>query len=232
MSALRDLRLPVADEPVEAVSATVHEPHRPRGAAVLLAHGAGSDKDSDSLVALAEAITGEGHLVVRVNLPYREAGARRRPPRADRAVPGYRQVLDAARREVAPRRAWVAGGKSYGGRVASMAAADGMDVAGLLFYGYPLHPPGKPERLRVAHWPEVAVPALFLQGTRDPFCDLALLQEHLGEHGGAPTLHVVEGGDHSLRVTGKAAHDGRPRSPVVVCRSLGTIVGPWLDALG
>ena len=231
MNALRDLRLPVADEPVDAVSGTVHEPRRPRGGAVLLAQGAGSDKDSDSLVALAEAIAGEGHLVVRVNLPYRQAGAKRRPPRADRAVPGYRQVLEAARREVAPRRAWVAGGKSYGGRVASMAAAEGMDVAGLLFYGYPLHPPGRQEKLRVAHWPDVAVPALFLQGTRDPFCDLGLLERHLGEHAGAPTLHVVEGGDHSLRITGRAASDGKPRSPEVVCRSLGPVVAAWLDAV-
>lgn len=231
MSATRELRLPVADEPVQAVSATVHEPARPRGPAVLLAHGAGSDKDGDSLVALAEAVTAAGHLAVRVNLPYREAGARRRPPRADRAVPGLRQILDAARREVGPRRAWVAGGKSYGGRVASMAVAAGADAAGLLFYGYPLHPPGKPERLRVAHWPDVAVPCLFLQGTRDPLCELELLERHLGELTGTPSLHVVEGGDHSLRVTGKAAPDGEPRSPVAVCRSLGPAVAMWLDGL-
>lgn len=232
MTGTRDLRLPVLGEVVPAVSATVHEPGRARGPALLVTHGAGSDKDGDSLVALADAIAATGTIVVRANLPYREAGAKRRPPRADRAVPGFRALLTAVRREVAPRRGWVAGGKSYGGRVASMAAAGGADVVGLLFYGYPLHPPGKPDRLRVAHWPEITVPSLFLQGTRDPFCDLELLERHLGELGGSPTLHVVEGGDHSLRVTGKAAPDGTPRSPVAVCRSLGPVVSTWLDGLG
>lgn len=229
MSDQRDLRLVVRDEAVPAVSATVHEPRRPSGPAVLLAHGAGSDKDGAPLVALAQAIAQEGYLVVRANLPYREAGAKRRPPRADRAVPGYRQVLEAARRELAPGREWVAGGKSYGGRVASMAAAEGMDVAGLLFYGYPLHPPGSPEKLRVAHWPRIAVPSLFLQGTRDAFGDPGLFEEHLPQLGGRATLHVVEGGDHSLRVTGKAAPDGVPRRPEEVCRSLGSVIATWLD---
>lgn len=230
-TAQRELRLTVEDEAVPAVSATVHEPRRPTGPAVLLVHGAGSDKDGAPLVALAEAVAAEGHLVVRANLPYREAGAKRRPPRADRAVPGYRQVLESARREVGPRRPWVAGGKSYGGRVASMAAAEGMAVAGLLLYGYPLHPPGSPERLRVAHWPRITVPSLFLQGTRDTFGDVARFEEHLGDLSGPATLHVVEGGDHSLRVTGKAAPDGVPRRPEEVCRSLGSVVGAWLDEL-
>lgn len=231
MTTARDVRLPVTGEPVPEVSATVHEPSHPRGPAVLLAHGAGSDKDADSLVALADAVAAEDHLVVRVNLPYREAGAKRRPPRADRAVPSYRQVLAAVRAEVGPRRSWVVGGKSYGGRVASMAVAGGMDAAGLVLYGYPLHPPGSPERLRVSHWPRIAVPALFLQGTRDALCELEVLERHLGELAGPTTLHVVEGGDHSLRVTGKAAPDGVPRSPVAVCRSLGPVVAGWLDEL-
>lgn len=232
MTDQHDLRLALRDEAVPAVSATVHAPRRPSGPALLLAHGAGSDKDGAPLVALAEAIAAEGHLVVRVNLPYREAGAGRRPPRADRAVPGYRQVLEVARRELAPRRPWVAGGKSYGGRVASMAAAEGMDVAGLLFYGYPLHPPGSPAKLRVAHWPQVSVPSLFLQGTRDAFGNPSLFEHHLGELAGPATLHVVAGGDHSLRVTGKAAPDGVPRRPEEVCRSLGPVVATWFDALG
>lgn len=232
MTDLHDLRLALRDEAVPAVSATVHEPGRRSGPAFLLVHGAGSDKDNVPLVALAEAIASEGHVVVRANLPYREGGSKRRPPRADRAVPGYRQVFESARRELAPRRPWVAGGKSYGGRVASMAAAEGMPAAGLLFYGYPLHPPGSPEKLRVAHWPHVSVPSLFLQGTRDAFGDPGLFEEHLDELAGAATLHVVQGGDHSLRITGKAADDGVPRRPEEVCRSLGSVVAAWLDALG
>lgn len=232
MTTARDIRLAVVDEAVPAVSATVHEPGAPVGPALLLAHGAGGDKDDDGLVALADALADAGHIVVRTNLPYREAGAKRRPPRADRAVPGYRGVFEAARREVAPDRTWVAGGKSYGGRVASMAAADGMDVAGLVFYSYPLHPPGAPEKLRVGHWSALSVPCLFLQGTRDPFCELPLLERHLGELAAPATLHVIRGGDHSLRVTGKAAADGVPRSPGAVASRLGPVVAGWLASSG
>lgn len=224
------LQLPVEDEPVEAVSAAVHRPSRPTGPAVLLTHGAGGDLDGAGLVALADAIAAEGHLVVRANLPFREAG-KGRPPRADRSVPGLVQVATAARAAVAPRRPWVLSGKSYGGRVASMAVAEGLDCAGLVFYGYPLHPPGRPDRLRVDHWPLLTVPCLFLQGTRDAFCDLDLLDQNLRKLARRATVHVVEGGDHSLKVTGKASPDGQARSAAATCATLGTTVADWIDDL-
>jgi uncharacterized protein len=173
-----------------------------------------------------------GHLVVRSNLPYREAGAKRRPPRADRAVPGYRAVLAAARAELDPHRDWAAGGKSYGGRVASLAAAAGMPARGLVLYSYPLHPPGQPERLRVEHWPDLTVPCLFLQGTRDTFSSPELLELQRRRLGGRSTVEVVVGGDHSLRVTGKASPDGRPHRPEEVLTRLGPVVAGWLVGLG
>jgi uncharacterized protein len=137
---------------------------------------------------------------------------------------------------VAPRRPWLAGGKSYGGRVASLLAERGGstvagDLAGLVFYGYPLHAPGRTDRLRVDHWPDVRVPCLFLQGTRDPFCDLDLLESSLPRLPRRSTLHVVDGGDHSLRVTRAASPDGVARNERVVTGSLGGVVARFVAAV-
>ena len=225
-----DTRIAVADRPVEDVRAVVHRPSRARGAAFLLTHGAGGDLDSAPLVALADAIAEFGHIVVRANLPYREAG-RRAPPRADRAVAGFRSLAEAARRELGPRRAWVFGGKSYGGRVASLAVADGLDAAGLLLYGYPLHPPGKPARLRVDHWPDIDVPCLFLQGTRDPFATLNLLERNLTKLPRRARVHVVEGGDHSLHISKRASEDDQVHRAEEITTGLGPVVKEWLDGL-
>jgi predicted alpha/beta-hydrolase family hydrolase len=222
----RRLSLPVPDEPVEAVTAVVHTPASVTGPNLLLAPGAGGGLDAAPLVALAEAIVAEGLRVVRVNLPYAEAG-RRRSPRADRAVPGFRAIADAAREAVDPTGRWLAGGKSYGGRVASLAAAAGMPTSGLVFYGYPLHPPGKPEQLRVMHWPDIDVPCLFLQGTRDAFGSVELLERHLRKLPRRATVHVVEGGDHSLQMSAAAAPDGRARRAATVVAELGPVVARW-----
>lgn len=166
--------------------------------AVLLTHGAGGDLRGRGLVALSRGLAAAGHLTVRANLAYRDAG-RRTPPRAEQQVEPYAALVAEVRGGFGEVPSWALGGKSYGGRVASMAVADRLvEAAALVFYGYPLHPPGEPERLRVDHWPRIAVPCLFLQGTRDPFCDLGLLERHLGELGGRSDLEVVDGGDHSL----------------------------------
>ena len=159
-------------------------------------------------------------------MPFREVG-RRTPPRADRAVNSYRAVADAVR-ELAPRTPWILGGKSYGGRVASMAVAGGLPAAGLVFYGYPLHPPGKPEKLRTDHWPNVKVPCLFLQGDRDTFSDPDLLDEQLRRFPRRARVHVVRGGDHSLKVTGRHAPDGQPRSAAAVTGAMGPLIEGWL----
>ena len=212
-------------EAADAVSAVVHRPSRARRPAFLLVHGAGGDLDDAGLVALCDAIAAHGHLVVRANLPFREAG-RGSPPRADRAVPGF-VALAAGVRELAPRTPWILGGKSYGGRVASLAVAQGLSCAALLFYGYPLHPPGKPDKLRVDHWPDVPVPCLFLQGDRDTFND-GLLDDQLRRFPRRARVHVVQGGDHSLKVTGKHAPDGTARSAPEVTGALGDVVEGWL----
>jgi predicted alpha/beta-hydrolase family hydrolase len=222
-----------AGAPPGFVSAVLDRPEGPPSRLpVMLTHGAGGDAFGAGLAALALGLAQAGHPVVRFNLPYREAG-RATPPKAERSVPAYRAAYADARRQVTglgpgP---WVAGGKSYGGRVASMAAAEGMDVAGLVFYGYPLHAPGREEAPRVHHWPGITVPCLFLEGTEDPFCNLDLLRRHLPELAGPPTLHVVEGGDHSLRVKGSRAPDGRPMTEAAVLAGLAPVVSAWLGAL-
>ncbi len=225
----RELELPLDDEVVAAVDAAVHRPRTASGLAVLLAPGAGGDLQTAGLVALAELIAEAGHTAVRVNLPYRQAG-RRSPPRADRTVPSYRAVAEAARSAV-PASSWVVGGKSYGGRVATMAVAQGMEAAGVLCYGYPLHPPGKPDRLRVDHWPEVGVPVAIVQGSRDTFGTPAEFEPHLGKFPRRATMIVVEGGDHSCRIAGKHSPDGKPRNEAAALGRHARELSDWLDSL-
>lgn len=224
------LALPQPESGVDTVSAAHHVPQQRLHPSVLLTHGAGGNLDGEGLVALAELLAAGGHHVVRANLPYREAG-RRQPPRAERSVGAYRQVLDAARAHVGDDDGWIVGGKSYGGRVASLAVAEGMPAVGLLFYGYPLHPPGKPDRLRVEHWPNIGVPCLFLQGDRDSFCDVELLHANTRKLPRRSTIHLVEGGDHSLRVTRAASPTGTAASAGAVIASLGGVVGDWVATL-
>jgi uncharacterized protein len=226
----RELTLTLEDAPVAEVSAALHEPDRPSGPAVLLTPGAGGSFAGAPLVGLAEVLRGLGCTVVRANLPHHELG--RRAPRAEASVAGFRALLRATRQHVGTDRPWVAGGKSYGGRVASLAAVDGdLDVVGLIFHGYPLHPPGKPEQLRVAHWHRVPVPALFLQGTRDTFGAAAEVEEHLTKLRRRATLVPVEGGDHSLDVAGVHAPDGVRRPAAEVLERLADPIGSWLRSL-
>jgi len=190
---------------------------------VLLTHGAGGNAAGAGLAALAGGLAAAGHLVARFDLPYRQLG-RATPPPAERSVPGYAEAVTQATATL-DGRPWAVGGKSYGGRVASLAVAEGLEAAALVFYGYPLHPPGKPEALRVAHWPSITVPCLFLEGTEDPFCDLGLLRANLDRLAGPAALHVVEGGDHSLRIRSARRSEG------AVLRDLAPIVAEWLDGL-
>ena len=224
------LALPLEGAAVPTVTAVRHGRKRSKQMRVLLAPGAGGNLDNVGLVALAEVLARLGHPVVRVNLPHHELG-RRTPPRADRSVAAYRQLLAAAQELVPGPYPWIAGGKSYGGRVASLAAAEGMDVAGLLFYGYPLHPPGKPDRLRVDHWPHVPVPCLFLHGERDPFGDPEQLEPQLRKLPRRATLQVVRGGDHSLRVSAEASPSGESSSAAATIASLESTLASWIASL-
>lgn len=216
---------------VDAVSVAVHRPSRPWGRAVLLTHGAGGDLDQERLVALADATAARGHVVALANLPWREAG-RGRAPRATAAVSGFAAVLAAVREAHGPRRGWVAGGASYGGRVATLAVAAGMiAVDGVVCVGYPLHPPGRDDDLRVEHWPGVSVPVLFLQGTHDAFGGPDELQPHLRRLPRRATVHPVRGADHGLTVAGVRSPDGQRHEAPHVAAGLGGVLVDWLEAL-
>lgn len=180
-------------------------------ATVLLAHGAGASMDSPAMSGAAEALAAAGLRVARFEFGYmsaRRSGGRRPPPRAETLMPEYRAAVAAL---AAPGRL-IIGGKSMGGRVASMVADElhaDATVSGLLCLGYPFHPPGRPEQPRTAHLAELATPALICQGTRDPFGtpqDVAgyALSERI-------EILWLEDGDHDLkprkRVTGLTAAD-------------------------
>src|SRR5436309_2710800 len=177
-------------------------------AVAVLAHGAGNDMRTPLLAGVAEGLGANGVSCMRFNFPYTEQG-RRSPDRPPVLIEAWRAALDEARRRARGLRL-AAGGKSLGGRMASMAAAEdpgGFPAAGLVFFGYPLHAPGRPDRLRDAHLAKVAVPMLFIQGTADPLADFSLLHEVIDRLGPKAQLHAVEGGDHSFRVRGARRPD-------------------------
>ncbi|MFP5375477.1 MAG: alpha/beta family hydrolase [Acidimicrobiia bacterium] len=192
-------------------------------AALLLTPGASASRDQPALVAIDRAVGAAGVVVERMDFPYTRAGRRApdRPPVLVAAVAEGAAALAAAA-GVAPGRV-VLGGRSMGGRICSMAAAEGLACLGLVLVSYPLHPPGRPDRLRVDHFPRLRVPCLFVSGTRDAFAAPAELEEHAAAIPG-PVSHVwLDGGDHGLRgrdaevaaavaawVT-ERAREGRPR---------------------
>ncbi|MBT2587175.1 alpha/beta family hydrolase [Arthrobacter sp. ISL-95] len=197
------------------VSALHVRPERPL-ATLVLAHGAGAGMEHPFLQGFAEAMAAEGVATLRFNFPYREAG-RRFPDRPPLAIATWRAVMDAATGLSEGEPLWAAG-KSFGGRMASMAVAEGMPARGLVYLGYPLHAPGKPEKLRDEHLYGVTVPMLFLQGTRDTFATPELLEAVVTKIGPKATLQWAEGGDHSFAVKGLkrgAAEVGASLAPAV-----------------
>ena len=195
----RELRIPT---PAGEVSALLEGD--PGGPVVALAHGAGGTMRTGLLDGFAAGLAADGVACLRFNFGYSEAG-RRAPDREPLLRQVWSAAFDAARGLGGP--VWAAG-KSLGGRIASMMVADGeLPAAGLVFVGYPLHPPGKPERIRDAHLEAIEVPMLWLQGTGDPFARTELLEKVLGRLGDRATLHPVEGGDHSFRVRGRPRDD-------------------------
>jgi predicted alpha/beta-hydrolase family hydrolase len=181
-------------------------------AVLILGHGAGAGMRSPFMTGFAEAIGELGVATLRFDFPYMQAG-RRAPDRAPVLVEAWTEAF-AEGVERAGRRPVFAGGKSMGGRIASMAVAEGMPAAGLVFLGYPLHPPGRPDRVRDAHLDAVPVPMLFLQGTRDTFAQPVLLAAVIARLGSRAELLSVAGGDHSFRVA------GGPREGAVVAAGL------------
>jgi predicted alpha/beta-hydrolase family hydrolase len=162
---------------------------------LLLAPGAGADRSQATLVAIDEAVTSAGGVVVRMDFPYRKAG-RKAPDRPPVLIAAARQEAEDLARRCDH---LVMGGRSMGGRMCSMAAAEGVEVAGLVLISYPLHPPGRPDKLRVEHFIELECPCLFVSGTRDAFGAPAELEAATAAMPGPVTHRWIDGKDHALR---------------------------------
>jgi hypothetical protein len=195
--------LRVEVSPGQSVSANIYAAavqHR-TGATLILGHGAGAGQKSNFMVSFAEALAARGIGTITFNFLYSEQG-RRVPDPNDRLEACYRAVIRTVRDQVGLGGDRLAiGGKSMGGRIASqVAAADAGDLAGLVFLGYPLHPPGRPDRLRTKHLSNIRAPMLFVQGSRDAFGTPDELRPVIQQLAAPRDLYVVEGGDHSFRV--------------------------------
>jgi predicted alpha/beta-hydrolase family hydrolase len=189
------------------------------------AHGAGGNKDDAGMRRLAKALEPHGFEVLRFNFPYAEQGSRRPDPMPVLKSAIEREV-ERVRGGLGGRRL-VIGGRSMGGRVASMLAAQGFACDGLLLAAYPLHPAGKPEKLRDAHLPQIRCPVLCFNGTRDALCERHLMERALAGVQAPWQMHWLEGADHSFRVLKSSG-----RTEAQVDREVGETAGRWLAALG
>jgi uncharacterized protein len=194
-----------------AVRGWLHTPDAPNGDAMILTHGAGSDSTAPLLVALSEAFSGQGYVVLRCDLPFRHE-RRTGPPfpgNAERDRAGLGNAVAALRKNVTGR--IFLGGHSYGGRQSTiLCAAEPELVSGLLLLSYPLHPPRKREQLRIQHLPDLRTPCLFVHGTRDPFGSAEELAEALKLIPARTDLMTVEGAGHDLGFKGKTERKELP----------------------
>jgi predicted alpha/beta-hydrolase family hydrolase len=197
VSVASELRFAV--EGAGEVSALLVRPAKPRWLLVL-AHGAGAGMTHPFLEALVGELSAAGIATFRYQFPYMEQ--RRRAPDRPAVLTATVAAAVHAARKAAPGLSLIAGGKSMGGRMTSTAASQHPldQVRGLVFFGFPLHPPGQPGIKRADHLAKVSVPMLFLQGTRDTFAGLDLLRPVCAKLGSLATLHVIESADHSFHV--------------------------------
>jgi len=214
-----EIRIDVGDF---SVTASVHGSG---GTAIVLGHGAGGNRRSPQLWRVAEVLGASGRRVALYNFRYSEQR---------RKAPDRTEVLERTTRAVGEHVAGlpgverlVHGGRSMGGRIASQVVASGAPAAGLLLLAYPLHPPGRPERLRDAHLSEIRVPMLFVQGTRDAFARGDLLEATLKRLGKRVSLEAVAEADHSFKVPKRTG-----RSPEQVEGQIHGAALSWLDRCG
>ena len=182
------------------IAAARHDgPVAPSGiAGLVLTPGASAGREQSGLVAIDAAVTRAGIAVERVEFPGQAAGKRRTDPPAVCIQTVHTATSALAERLSVPTSRIAIGGRSFGGRMCSMAAAEGLKVAALVLISYPLHPPGRPERLRTEHFPELRLPCLFVSGRRDAFATPEELERETAAIPGPVTRLFVDG-DHSLR---------------------------------
>jgi predicted alpha/beta-hydrolase family hydrolase len=197
-----------------------------RPTALILAHGAGAPQRHPFMIIFARGLSERGIDVITFDFLYMTEH-RKAPDRMPRLVACYRAVIDAARAHVdSARERLFIGGKSMGGRASTHVAAEdpNLPIAGIVLLGYPLHPPGRLDQLRDAHLSGVHHPMLFVQGSRDTFGTPSELKPVLAGLSPLPTLHSIEGGDHSFKITGR---DAKTRQSKVYSEIQDTIV-EWM----
>lgn len=190
----------------------------------VMAHGAGGNMQDRAMSAASKALRGVGLDVVRFNFLYREKGSGG-PDRMPKLIECFTAVVDRVRTEL-PDAPLYLGGRSMGGRAASMMAAEGYGAAGLILLAYPLHPPGQHDKLRDEHLPSITMPVLCFNGTRDTFCDPALMNAAVKKVKTRWTMHWIADADHGFHVPKKS---GRTDADVLAEVARATQV--WLDAL-
>jgi len=210
-------RVAVEGEETSAVLEPAAESSR---ALFVFAHGAGGHMADAGMLRLASALLARGLDIVRFNFLYREKGSRQ-PDRMPRLKACLEAVVSRSRAELAPRKL-IIGGCSMGGRVASILAAARFACDGLLLFAYPLQPPDKPERLRDAHLPQIKLPVLCFNGTRDALCRRELMERAIDKH---PhwEMHWLEGADHSFHVLKSSG-----RTDAEVLNEVGDAAEAWL----
>ena len=210
-------------------TALVYAAERPAASALILGHGAGAGQHSTFMVEFSRALSTLGLDVITFNFLYTEQ-KRRIPDRGPVLEDTWRAVIGAVYERLdSARRALFIGGKSMGGRIATqVAAADSaLPVAGLVLLGYPLHPPGQPEKLRDAHLPSVRRPMLFVQGSRDTFGTPDELAPILVRLSPVPTVHTILGGDHSFKLSKKD-----PARQAEIYADIQRTIAAWITAGG
>ncbi|HTN49225.1 MAG TPA: alpha/beta family hydrolase [Burkholderiaceae bacterium] len=190
----------------------------------MCAHGAGGHMSDRGLLALSAVLRDHGIGVVRFNFLYREKGSGRPDP-MPRLIACLTAVVSRARDELKPD-VLIVGGRSMGGRAASMLAADGLHCDGLLLLAYPLHPAGQPDKLRTAHLAAIPVPVLCINGTRDALCRRDLMDGVVARLGSNWAMRWLEGADHSFHVLKSSG-----TTDAAVLGEVGDVVGGWLGGL-
>ena len=218
-------RLRFAVEGAGEVSAILMRPANARWL-LALAHGAGAGMTHPFLEKLARELAATGVATFRYQFPYMEQ--RRRVPDSPSVAAATVAGAVRAAAEAAPGLPVFAGGKSFGGRMSSQAASVGLlgGVRGLVFFGFPLHPPNKPGTKRAEHLAKVQIPMLFLQGTRDTLADLQLLRPTCKDLGSLATLHIIETADHSFHVLKSSS-----KNDADVMRELAQTTASWAEKL-
>jgi predicted alpha/beta-hydrolase family hydrolase len=213
-------RVPVGGEETSAVYEAPTD-GAGEGIVFVCAHGAGGNMNDRGLLNTANALRARGIGVVRFNFLYKEKKSARPDP-MPRLKQCFSAVVERARQELNPQ-TLIIGGRSMGGRAGSMLAAEGFECDRLFLLAYPLHPPGKPDQLRDAHLPEIRVPVICFNGTRDPFCTPSLMEDVLKRVKTDWEMHWVEGADHSFHVPKSSG-----KTDAQVLEEIADAAGAWV----